>query len=523
MSSLSTRDLAWDWLATCVLLAILAAALSAIVSTWLAYRRIVQPIRMLEGQVIRIGQGDYTPAPTLLRDDDIGRLSMALHDMTVALAERDQHIQQLTLRQPASDRPNRVAFLETIAPLLASQRGACLVVGLVRAGEVANTVGRDVADRVLQHVGLRLSRMLRDMPLACLSDRTFAVFLRDSGERRARSIAASIIEYCETPYAEGDLTIDTVAAVGIALMPMHGREGAELLQHAEVALTAALTSGTNWAIYDPATDPHRPERLSLMSDLRRGLLTDEFMLCYQPKLHLPTGRVTGAEALVRWRHPRRGNVPPDDFVALAEETGNVRHLTRWALREGIAQAARWRDAALNLQVSINLSARDLSDPRLPYTVERLLAEHELNARAISLEVTESAIMADPAAAAAVLRGFAERDISVALDDFGIGQTSLTYLRTLPVRELKIDKAFIAHLANASDDRKIVRSVVELGHSLGFAVTAEGVEDADALGVLANLGCDYAQGFHISRPLIAEIMEEFVQQHRPFVPAAGVPL
>lgn len=503
-----------------VLLAVIVAGLAAHLGGLLAHRRLAGPLRTLEAQIRRVGQGDYTPVPALPRRDALGHLSQALNDMTRALAERDSRMSQLALREPVTNRPNRAAFLETITPFLASQRGAVLVVGLVRASEVANTVGRDVADRVLQHVALRLSRLLSDAPLACLSDRTFAVFLRDAGEPRARGIAASIIEHCETPYSEGDLTIDTVAAVGIALMPGHGSEGVELLQRAEVALAAALTNGNNWAVYDPATDPHRPERLSLMSELRRGLLGDEFMLFYQPKLHIPSGRVTGAEALVRWRHPRRGEVPPDDFVGLAEETGNVRHLTRWALREGIAQAARWRDAGTDLQIAINLSARDLSDPRLPDMVTRLLAEHGLDSRAVSLEVTESAIMADPAAAIAVLRGFAERNISVALDDFGIGQTSLTYLRTLPVRELKIDKAFMLHLAEDADDRKIVRSVVELGHSLGFAVTAEGVEDPAALDVLATLGCDYAQGFHISRPLVAEAVDAFVQQHRPFVPATS---
>jgi predicted signal transduction protein with EAL and GGDEF domain len=523
VSVLLADEMAWDQLAVFILLAVLGAALSAIISTWLAYRRIVVPISILERQVRRVEDGDYTPAPALARNDNIGRLSQAVHDMTVALDERNRHLHQRRLRQPIPDQTNRTAFLQTITPDLAAKRGAFLVVGLIRASEVANTVGREVADRVLRHVGLRLSRLLGNAPLACLGDQTFAVFLRDAGEARARSIAAVVIEHCEAPYTEGDLIIDTVAAVGIALMPVHGTEGAEVLQRAEVALTAGLTSGNNWAIYDPPTDPYRPERLSLMSDLRRGLLTDEFVLFYQPKLHFSTGRITGAEALVRWRHPRRGNVPPDDFVGLAEETGNVRHLTRWVLREGIAQAARWRDAGINLEIAINLSARDLSDARLPYMVDRLLSEHELDPRAVSLEVTESAIMANPAAAVTVVRGFAERKISVALDDFGIGQTSLTHLRILPLRELKIDKAFIAHLADAADDRKIVRSVVELGHSLGLAVTAEGVEDAKALGVLAELGCDYAQGFHISRPLVADMMEVFVQQHLPIVPAASCPL
>ena len=505
-----------------LLTALGTAVLAAGLSMRLIYRRIGRPVRMLEAQVKRIGQGDYAPLPALPRNDDLGRLSLALNNMSRAIVEREHRIRYLALHEPVTSLPNRAAFLEAIAPYLTAPRGAVLVIGLARAYEVANTVGREIADRVLRHVAQRLGRLLVDVPVACLSDRSFAVFLRDAGELKARGIAGHIIEHFETPYTDGDLTIDTVVAVGIALLPLHGDTGRLLLGRGEIALNAALQNETNWSVYDLVNDPYRPERLSLMSELRHGLTADEFLLFYQPKLHVPSSRVTGVEALVRWRHPRRGIVPPDEFVGLAEETGNIRHLTRWALRTGIAQAAQWRAEGLELQIAINLSARDLTDPRLPDSIGRLLAEHGLDSRAISLEVTESAIMADPAGAISVLRGFAERRLWVALDDFGVGQTSLTYLRTLPVRELKIDKSFVQHLADGDEDRKIVRSVIELGHSLGFAVSAEGVEDAATLELLGSLGCDYAQGYFIARPLVAEILAGFVRQYPPGVSAAGAP-
>ncbi|HUB15008.1 MAG TPA: EAL domain-containing protein [Acetobacteraceae bacterium] len=504
--------------------AVCIVVLAVIATAAVVRRRIARLLGEMVAQVRRVGVGDYSPAPPLPRDDEIGKLSLALSDMTEALAEREQRIQRLATREPITNRPNRASFLDTIAPWQDGQRGAILVVGLVRANEVANTVGRDVADCVLRDVSQRLGGLLREAPVACLDNRSFATFLRDAGEPRARSVASAVIELCDEPYSDGEMTIDTGVAVGIALKPLNGTDGAELLHRAQVALTAALHSESHWAIYDPAADPYRPERLSLMSDLRRGLLANEFSLLFQPKLHIPTGAITGAEALVRWHHPRRGLVPPDGFIGLAEETGNIRHLTRWALRAGVAQAARWRDAGLCLRIAINLSVRDLTDARLPAEVTRLLAEHDLDSRAISLEVTESAVMADPDAAMAVLRGLAAQGFWIAVDDFGIGQTSLTYLRRMPVRELKIDKSFVLHLANDAEDRKIVRSVIELGHGLGFAVTAEGVEDEASLDALANLGCDYAQGFQISRPVVGAMMLGVRTQFREplAVPAANLP-
>lgn len=487
---------------------------TALVVTRLIDRAFAKPIVALAAQIARIGQGDYRlplaePAPA----DAIGqRLSMALSNMTQAIAAREYRIREMVLHEPVTHLPNRAAFLDEVAPQLGAERAAVLVVGLVHAQEIANTVNRDVADRVLRNAASRLGRLLADTPpLACLSDRTFAIFLRNIGELRARSIASRIVTHFEVPYTDGKLTIDTAAAVGIALMPAHGDEGALLLRRAEVALQVGLRNEHRWAVYDHATDPHRPDRLSLMSDLRQGLSRSEFMLVYQPKLHLASGRITGAESLVRWHHPQRGLVPTFEFITLAEDTGNIGHLTRWALRTGIAQAAQWRAKDLDVQVAINISARDLADTRLPDRVMQMLADHQLGPEAISLEVTESAIMTNPTAAIAVLHQLAERSIAVAVDDFGVGRASLAYLRTLPVRELKIDRTFIQQVAEDSDNRKIVRSVVDLGHSLGFAVSVEGVEDEASLSIVRELGCDYAQGYHIARPLVAEMLAMFVRQ------------
>jgi EAL domain-containing protein (putative c-di-GMP-specific phosphodiesterase class I) len=245
-----------------------------------------------------------------------------------------------------------------------------------------------------------------------------------------------------------------------------------------------------------------------MSDLRKVLegapgAHGELELVYQPKLHLPTGRIDGAEGLLRWRHPVAGPLAPDAFIALAEETGNIRRLTRWVLGAGIEEAGRWQAAGEDLRIALNVSARDLDDVDLPRRVAGLLAAHGVSPSRVILEITESAIMGKPETAIAVLRRLAEQGIALAIDDFGVGQSSFAYLRRLPVRELKIDRTFIAHLSESREDRAIVRSIVDLGHDLGYRVTAEGVEDARTIEMLREMHCDHAQGYQVGRPLSAE--------------------
>jgi EAL domain-containing protein (putative c-di-GMP-specific phosphodiesterase class I) len=233
----------------------------------------------------------------------------------------------------------------------------------------------------------------------------------------------------------------------------------------------------------------------------------------QPKIDLAGNRVSGAEGLVRWTHPVRGFVPPDSFIQLAEETGNIRPLTNWVLETGISQAAEWARRGLNLRVSVNLSVRDLADPTLPARVNDELQRHKVAPSAILLEITESAIMGEPDKAIVVLRQLADMGIDLSIDDFGAGQSSFTYLRRLPVREIKIDKSFVLKLANSPDDATIVRSIVELGHNLGYLVTAEGVEDAGSYKFLQEIGCDYAQGYFIAKALPTEEFDKFLLNGR----------
>ncbi|WP_133500895.1 putative bifunctional diguanylate cyclase/phosphodiesterase [Cognatilysobacter terrigena] len=478
---------------------------------WLIARGVSRPVERLAASARRIESGDYAPVDAPARDDEIGALAAAFDSMTQAIREREAHIVHQATHDPVTGLANRSAAEASIQRALddAGGEAALLMIGLERAPAIVKTLGHGVGDRLMHDVGQRLRAPAGAALIARVTDSQFAVFLPNASHRDVHHLALRLIDVLSDPYREAELRLDLAPAVGIALSPLHGRDAATLLRRADVALIAALGADEPVAVYDAATDPHRPERLSLMGDLQRALGGDSLALHYQPKLHLASGRIDGAEGLVRWSHPDRGPLAPDLFIGLAEETGNIRRLTRWVLDAGIAQASRWQAAGHAVRVAINVSARDLEDTELPRRIAALLATHQVPAERIVLEITESALMRDPDAALPVLHRLADAGIALSIDDFGVGQSSFAYLRRLPVRELKIDRAFVAPLAQSREDRMIVKSIVELAHALGYHVTAEGVEDPTALDYLAGIGCDHAQGFLIARPMNAAAFDAFV--------------
>jgi diguanylate cyclase (GGDEF)-like protein len=480
-------------------------------ATWIA-RRVSRPVEQLAASARRIASGDYSSPPQVQSGDELGALAAAFASMSAAIQEREARILHQAGHDLVTGLPNRVAAEASIQRERVrnpAAPAALLVVGLRRAPEIVKTMGHAVADRLMRDAGERLSKVMGDA-VARATDTEFSVYLPGQGKADAIASSYRIIDALSRPYQEAGLSVDIEAAVGIALAPEHGLESATLLRRAGVALISALGTEEPVVVYDPATDPHRPERLSLMGDLREALDHDQLELHFQPKLNLRSGLIDGAEGLVRWRHPRLGNVPPDAFIALAEETGNIRRLTRWALGAGISQAGRWNGGARHVRISINVSARDLDDADLPRRIAELLALHRVEPGRILLEVTESAVMDKPDAAIRVLRQLADQGIDLAIDDFGVGQSSFAYLRQLPVAELKIDKVFTQRINDAAEDRTIVRSIVELGHHLGYHVTAEGVDNEQALRFLAEVGCDHAQGFLIAKAMPAEAVERMIE-------------
>jgi EAL domain-containing protein (putative c-di-GMP-specific phosphodiesterase class I) len=300
------------------------------------------------------------------------------------------------------------------------------------------------------------------------------------------------------------------ASIGVAVAPAHGADAAALLQHADVAMYVAKRGRSGYALYDADQDGHSLRRLALMGELRQTIAAGQLTLHYQPKVTLATGQLQGVEALVRWPHPERGLIPPAEFIPLAEQTGVIGLLTQWVLDTALRQARAWRDQGLACPVAVNLSARLLHDPSVVDTIVGLLDAWGLDADGLEIEITESAVMADPAGALAILTRLHDRGIRLSIDDFGTGYSSLAYLQRLPIDMIKIDQSFVRELATNGDDAAIARAIVDLGHTLGMGVVAEGVEDDATRARLTALGCDVAQGYYIGRPVPADQLARWVQ-------------
>jgi diguanylate cyclase (GGDEF)-like protein len=409
--------------------------------------------------------------------------------------------------------PNRTLLTDRCGQALradarAGTSAGLMLIGLDRFKEINGTLGHRCGDELLTQVGLRLTDVLRGVDtVARLGGDEFAVLLPDAGTvDNVRTVAAKVQDALAPPFHVEGLDLDIEAGVGVVLAGEHGEDVTTLLQRADVAMHVAKSHGLGVFAYDPAVDSYSPARLALLGDLRRALERDELVLYYQPQVNISTGDVVGAEALVRWQHPERGLVFPDEFIPLAEHTGLIGPLTRKVLDIALAQARAWSDADRPLTVSVNLAARNLLDETLPIQVADLLVAHGVAPELLELEVTETAIMTDPVRARKLLEKLVTLGIRISIDDFGVGYTSLGQLRDLPISELKIDQSFVRTMAEDPNNALIVRSVVDLGHNLGFTLVAEGVESQEILTALADLGCDIAQGYHLSCPITVAVFD-----------------
>ncbi|HVP03274.1 MAG TPA: GGDEF domain-containing phosphodiesterase, partial [Solirubrobacteraceae bacterium] len=304
-----------------------------------------------------------------------------------------------------------------------------------------------------------------------------------------------------------------------ALHPDHGSDVSTLLQRADVAMYEAKRSRAHIETYDPARDPYSPERLALASELRRAIERDQLVLHFQPKVAIDSGRVIGVEALVRWEHPARGTVPPAEFVPLAERTGVIGALTRWVLDAALTQCRAWMDDGIDLPVAVNLSGADVLDAGLPDAIAAALDRAGVPGDRLECEISEHTVLADPQRAVESLGRLRAMGVRLSLDDFGQGQSSLSYLGRLPLDEIKIDRAFVMGMCADASDAAIVRATIDLGRGLGLQVVAEGVEDDAALQGLARLRCDVAQGYGLSRPLPAAELERWLAD-RAGAPSSG---
>ena len=407
-----------------------------------------------------------------------------------------------------TDLPNRLQFSAVIErrfenPRSKSTSGAVLLIDLDRFKEVNDTLGHQTGDALLCQIGPRIQPVLPEGGvIARLGGDEFAVMLPDVGAEGALRIGEAIVNALEPPFQLDGFNLEVQASIGIAVFPDHGTAADVLIKQADIAMYFAKGRNSGIEIYSVEQDQNSRRRLSLLSELRTALVDGDVALFYQPKLDLSTGAVTSVEALVRWHHPLFGLIPPAEFVPFAEHTGLIRPLTNFVLRTAVTQGRAWLDAGLDAAVAVNLSARSLHDGAISEEIARLLFEFSLPAHRLQLEITESSIMADPARAKRVLEQLDAMGLHLSIDDFGTGYSSLSYLQDLPVREVKIDMSFVAHVLENPRDRVIVRSTIDLARHLGLRSTAEGIESAAAQEWLRLAGCDQGQGFHIAPPMPA---------------------
>jgi diguanylate cyclase (GGDEF)-like protein len=423
------------------------------------------------------------------------------------------------LHDPLTGLPNRTLFTDRLNQALSHARRhgtnvAVMLLDLDRFKEVNDTLGHQYGDDLLRHVASRVSDALRESDtVARLSGDEFAILMPDAGEADATALAARILANVHRSFNLNDVTVDVEASVGAAVAPDHADDAEALLRCSDIAMYAAKDTKTGVVLYRPEMHTQDSTRLVLLGDLRRALdTTDQLVLHYQPKISLQLGELCGVEALVRWQHPIRGLVQPLDFIPIAETTGLINRLTTHVLRLAIHQARTWLDSGLPIPVAVNLSPRCLLDTDLVRHVTDLLREHQLPASLLRLEVTESAVMANPALALATLTELHDLGIRLSIDDYGTGYSSMSYLKRLPVDELKIDHSFVLHMDTDHHDAALVRGAIDLGHNLGLTVVAEGVEGTTHVTALQNLGCDIAQGYHYARAMPPDNLTAWMQQH-----------
>jgi diguanylate cyclase (GGDEF)-like protein len=398
--------------------------------------------------------------------------------------------------------PNRTLLDSELRNALATRRGdhsvVVMLVDLDRFKEVNDTLGHHQGDALLRLIATRILEVaVPGAVVARLGGDEFAIVLTTTMGRPEIKTAADALERrLLEPFVLADVELEVGCSIGIAIAPDDGADPATLLQRADVAMYAAKRGSNSSEFYDPSIDHATPQQLALAAELRRDIARGALLVEYQPKAALPSGDVVGVEALARWHHPQQGFISPETFIGIAERSGLIRSLTDHVLDVAIGQLAQWRATGLDLTLAVNISVRNLLDDSLPPTVANALARHRVPASSLTLEITESTLIADPARTIATLNRLSAMGVALAIDDFGTGYSSLSYLRRLPVDEIKIDKSFVQRMTADESDSVIVRSTIDLGHNLGLQVTAEGVEDGQTWQLLAAAGCDEAQGFFL---------------------------
>jgi diguanylate cyclase (GGDEF)-like protein len=499
-----------------ILIALFSFIASLAGGLWLS-RHVTRPVSNLAVAVRRIEQGNYEMDVGVVRDDEFGELAGSFNRMQRGIAQREQMIEHQAYHDSLTSLPNRASLQVQLDHAIETAKAkghalAVLMLDIDRFKEINDTMGHAIGDRVLIEMGRRLRTSLddRDM-LARFGGDEFVVLIEGRDGEQIVHVAEALCQVAALPIRIDAMELFLDASVGMAVYPEHGLTAEELLRRADIAMYDAKQAHARMQVYQHGRDAMHLYRLSLVNDLRRAIPAGELELYYQPKLNLGSREASHVEALVRWNHPQHGQIPPDDFIPLAEHSGIIRMLSEWVMHEVIRQCAAWSEQGLEIGIALNLSAMDLSCGELPDVLTAYLTKYQVDPARIILEVTETAVMRDAVYALEVLHRLRACGVQLAIDDFGTGYSSLSHLKRMPVNELKIDKSFVFTMADDNDDAVIVRSTIELAHNMGLKVVAEGVEDERTLDMLRRYHCDVAQGYLISRPLPLQQVTEWLRR------------
>ncbi len=496
------REFSRSWLLLAVLIGLFIAGYLAF--AYLILQRDVSTLEVIASAIFCIGSFFVLT---------ISRMSLGSLQETKRIIAMQQHH---ALHDNLTRLPNRTFFLNHLAEMTNTAdpaiKFAVLMMDLDRFRHINETLGHNCGDLLLQEVGMRLHRNLRrtDM-LARLGGDEFGVLIQPVTDiDDLRKISTHIVSVLHEPITLSGYPTDIGISIGAALYPEHGDTENALMKHAEIAMYEAKQNTHDIVIYEAALATKSPEELSILGDLRQAIEDDHLVVHYQPQIQLDTGALCGVEALIRWTHPRLGNLMPDDFIPLAEESGMIKALYSWLLDVVLDQLAEWQSAGIQIPISTNLSAINLHDINLFDYVAASLRSRAITPRSLHLEITESAVMLNPEKAINIMRRLHDIGVLFSIDDYGTGYSSLHYLKRLPVNEIKIDKSFIIDMMRDPNSHMIIRSTIELAHNMNRTIIAEGVENEDVLHQLRELGCDKAQGYYIGEPMPIDDLNHWIK-------------
>lgn len=494
-----------------VILLALSALVIGTLLAWYIARGIVLPVQIAVAVAQAIAHGDYLKKVPVGKRDEIGALLGALTTMRDNIASREERILRLAYVDTLTGLHNRTRFLELLGALASGSTGALVILDIDRFAPINNALGHAVGDSLLCEIAVRLKQTMGPAStVARLWGDEYALLLEGADKTLATTTVGQIRQALRTPVIINGQRLDIDASFGIVLYPQHGTNAFTLLRRAEMSMVVAKRRHDSIAYGSELEDEPAHEQLSLIGEMREALTRGEFVVYYQPKLNLVRNQVTGVEALIRWRHPDKGMIPPLGFIPFAEQTGFIREITPWVLQQVVNHAAQWQHEGLAIVASVNLSTRDLLTHDLVTQIQDLLARCSVPPHQLCLEITESALMDEPELALKHLSELSAHGLRLSIDDYGSGQASLAYVKTLPVNELKIDRVFVTAVDTTPTNAAIVRSTILLCRELGLTVVAEGAETPEELAWLKDNGCDLAQGYVVAKPMPFEELLPWVQ-------------